>query len=177
VTPAEAAALAALVPPSVIRVGLVVDATDAMLDEILAAVPLELLQLHGAETPDRVRAIRERTGVKVMKAIKVAGPEDVDGAEAFVGAADRLLFDAKAPADMKGALPGGNALAFDWALLGARDWPCRWMLSGGLDAANLAEAVRISGARAVDVSSGIESAPGRKDTQKIAAFLKAARDL
>lgn len=177
VTPAEAAALAALAPPGVIRVGLVVDATDAALDEILAAVPLDLLQLHGAEPPERVRAIRERTGVKVMKAIKVAGSEDVDGADAFLGAADRLLFDAKAPADMQGALPGGNALAFDWALLGARDWACPWMLSGGLDAANLAEAVRISGARAVDVSSGIESAPGRKDVRKIAAFLKAARDL
>jgi phosphoribosylanthranilate isomerase len=112
-----------------------------------------------------------------MKAIKVAGEDDVAGASAYLDAADRLLFDAKAPPDMKGALPGGNALAFDWTLLGAADWPCPWMLSGGLDAGNVAEAVQISGAKAVDVSSGVESAPGRKDVAKIRAFIKTAKRL
>lgn len=177
VTVEEAAQLAAYAPPPVVRVGLFVDPTDAALDEVLCAVSLDLLQLHGAETPERVRIIRERTGIPVMKAIKVASAADVDGATSYVGVADRLLFDAKAPPDMEGALPGGNALAFDWELLGERSWPCPWMLSGGLGTENLAEAVRISGARAVDVSSGVESAPGRKDPAKIAAFLRAARSL
>jgi phosphoribosylanthranilate isomerase len=177
VTAAQAATLAAMAPPPVIRVGLFVDPTDEEIDAVLRVAPLDLLQLHGAETPARVAAVRERTGIPVMKAIKVAGAADLDGAADYAGVADRLLFDAKAPPEMTGALPGGNALAFDWELLGGRSWPCPWMLSGGLDAENLAEAVRISGARAVDVSSGVESAPGTKDPAKIAAFLKAARDL
>ena len=112
-----------------------------------------------------------------MKAVPVAGPEDLDAAEAYLAAADRLLFDAKPPKDMKGALPGGNALSFDWELLAGRRWRLPWMLSGGLTADNLAEAVRISGARAVDVSSGVEERPGRKDPVRIADFLSRAAAL
>ena len=112
-----------------------------------------------------------------MKAIRIAAQEDVDGANAYCEVADRLLFDAKPPKDMKGALPGGNALAFDWDLLASRTWPIPWMLSGGLDAGNVAEAVRVSHARAVDVSSGVEDRPGVKNADKIRAFLAAAKAL
>ena len=107
-----------------------------------------------------------------MKAIKVAGADDIAGVDPYIGIADWLLFDAKAPSTLAGALPGGNALKFDWALLGGRDWACPWMLSGGLTAENVAEAVAISGARAVDVSSGVERSPGAKDPARIATFLE-----
>jgi phosphoribosylanthranilate isomerase len=177
VTPEQAGALADDVPTSVVRVGLFVDATDDLILSASKAAGLQLLQLHGSETPTRLRAIKSLTGLPVMKAIKVAGEDDVAGASAYLDTADRLLFDAKAPPEMKGALPGGNALAFDWTLLGAADWSCPWMLSGGLDAGNVAEAVRISGAKAVDVSSGVESAPGRKDVAKIRAFIETAKRL
>lgn len=177
VTPTEAAALARLAPAGVVKVGLFVDIGDAVLAEVLSQVPLDVLQLHGAETPERVRDIEAATGLRVMKAIKIAAAEDVAAAEPYVGVADRLLFDAKAPPDLQGALPGGNALKFDWQLLGGRTWPCPWMLSGGLDAGNVAEAVAISGAPAVDVSSGVEQRPGFKSTERIAAFLAAVSRL
>lgn len=177
VTPTEAAALARLAPAGVVKVGLFVDIGDAVLAEVLSRVPLDVLQLHGAETPERVRDIKAATGLRVMKAIKIAAAEDVAAAEPYVGVADRLLFDAKAPPDLQGALPGGNALKFDWQHLGGRTWPCPWMLSGGLDAGNVAEAVAISGAPAVDVSSGVEQRPGFKSTERIAAFLAAVSRL
>ena len=177
VTAAEAAALAARAPEGIARVGLFVDPDDETLAATLAQVPIDLVQLHGSEAPRRVAEISARFGRPVMKAIKVARREDLEEADAYAAVADRLLFDAKAPKSMKDALPGGNALAFDWKLLAGRRWPLPWMLSGGLDAENLAEAVGISGARAVDVSSGVEERPGRKDPGKIAAFLEAARSL
>jgi phosphoribosylanthranilate isomerase len=177
VTPEQAHAIAAQVPGRIKKVALVVDAKDADLREICAAVPLDLLQLHGNESPERVARIRAQFGLPVMKAIKVASAEDIAGAQAYQGIADRLLFDAKAPKDMKNALPGGNALAFDWALLAGRSWPIPWMLAGGLHAGNLAAAVRSSGARAVDVVSGVEDKPGVKNPAKIQAFLDLARML
>jgi phosphoribosylanthranilate isomerase len=177
VSPAEAKALTAAVPAGVTRVGLFVDADDPAIAATLDAVTLDLLQFHGAETPERVAAAKRRFGLPVMKAITVAGVEDVARAEHYFGAADRLLFDAKPPPGRAGALPGGNGLAFDWHLLGTRDWPVPWMLSGGLNADNLAEAVATAHATAVDVSSGVESRPGVKDAEKIAAFLAAARSL
>ena len=173
VTAAQAAALCADVPDGVVTVGLFVDIDDATLESITAAVPLDLLQLHGGEAPERVAEIKRRTGLPVMKAIKIAGAEDGTTAEAYFDCADRLLFDAKAPPDMEGALPGGNALVFDWELIAGRAWPLPWMLSGGLDAENVAEAIRITGATDVDVSSGVESAPGIKNVDRIAAFLRA----
>tara|TARA_R110000787_G_scaffold9192_13_gene32313 strand:- start:642 stop:1292 length:651 start_codon:yes stop_codon:yes gene_type:complete len=173
VTAAQAAALCADVPDGVVTVGLFVDIDDATLESITAAVPLDLLQLHGGEAPERVAEIKRRTGLPVMKAIKIAGAQDVTTAEAYFDCADRLLFDAKAPPDMEGALPGGNALVFDWELIAGRAWPLPWMLSGGLDADNVAEAIRITGATDVDVSSGVESAPGIKNVDRIAAFLRA----
>ena len=172
-TPTQAADLAALVPSTITKVGLLVDPDDATLTPIVEEVALDMLQLHGGETPERVADIKMRTGLQVMKAIKVESDTDVDAASAYEAVSDRVLFDAKVPKDMKGALPGGNAVSFDWRLLAGRRWACPWMLSGGLDADNVAEAVRISGASAVDVSSGVESSPGVKDPKKIAAFLAA----
>lgn len=175
VTPAAAAELAAAAPPGLRKVALVVDAEDARLGEILAAVPLDLLQLHGRESAARAAEIRARFGVPVMKAVRIAGAEDLAAAAAYAPVVDRLLFDAKPPKDMKGALPGGNALAFDWQLLAGRSWPVPWMLSGGLKADNVAEALRISGATAVDVSSGVEDRPGVKNPDRIRAFIAAAK--
>jgi len=166
-------ALAVRVPKTVGRVGLFVDADDALLDEQLAAGALDLLQLHGSESPERVAAIKAHTGKPVMKAIKVATVDDVErGIAAFAGVADRLMFDA---AD--GILPGGNAKAFDWTILSGRTFSLPWFLAGGLTPDNLAEAVRITGARAVDVSSGVESSRGVKSIELIRAFLKRASAL
>ncbi|MCX7890104.1 MAG: phosphoribosylanthranilate isomerase [Rhodobacteraceae bacterium] len=171
-SPGEAAALALAVPPGVAKVALTVDADDAALDAITASVPLDMLQLHGQESPERVAAVRARYGLPVMKAVGVAGAADLAALDTYAGVADQILVDAK-PA--KGAvLPGGNGLAFDWRLIAGRRWPVPWMLAGGLTPANVAEAIRLTGARQVDVSSGVESAPGAKDAAKIRAFLDAA---
>lgn len=174
---AQAAALVAGVAPGITRVGVFVDPDDALLDDVLAKMPLDLLQLHGSETPERLAAIRRRSGIKLMKAIKVASEIDLQAAKPFLGVADWLMFDAKPPQDMANALPGGNALVFDWELLRAKSWPLPWMLSGGLTVDNLAQAVAISRAPSVDVSSGVERKPGEKDPAKIRAFLARAAAL
>ncbi|WP_422017759.1 phosphoribosylanthranilate isomerase [Reyranella sp.] len=166
-------ALGARVPTNVIRVGLFVDADDALIDARLATGAIDMLQLHGAETAERVAALKARTGKPVIKAIKVADPADIEGGiAAYAGVADRLMFDA---AD--GTLPGGNAKAFDWTFLSGRTVPVPWFLAGGLNPGNVAEAVRVTGARAVDVSSGVEAARGVKSTELIRAFLGAVRVL
>lgn len=171
----EAAALAGRVPAGIDKVGVFVDPDDDLLESVLDAVALDLIQLHGQETPARAEDVRRRMARPVMKAAPIAGQDDVDAARRYEGVVDRLLFDAKAPPEA--TRPGGNALAFDWQLIGDATWTCPWMLAGGLDAANLAEAVRASSATAVDVSSGVESAPGRKDPALIKAFLDAAKAL
>jgi phosphoribosylanthranilate isomerase len=176
VTPARVATLCGAVPVRVKRVALFVDPGDAAIAAVLDAAPIDILQLHGAETPDRVAELKRRFDRAVMKVIPVAGPEDVAAAARYEDAADLLLFDAKPPR-RAGALPGGNGLAFDWQLIAGRTWRLPWMLSGGLTAALLPEAARISGATAVDVSSGVESAPGQKDPDKIRAFLEVAAAL
>lgn len=173
VSPPEAARLAALVPERTARVGVFVDADDDAIAAVLDTVDLDFLQLHGREPPDRVAGIRRRFARPVIKAIKLAGRADLAAAARYSDAADRLLFDAKPPKTMAHALPGGNAVAFDWRLLAGTSWPVPWMLSGGLDAANVAEAVTATGASEVDVSSGVEDEPGRKSAAKIAAFLAA----
>ncbi|MCZ4261887.1 phosphoribosylanthranilate isomerase [Limimaricola sp. G21655-S1] len=169
----QAAELAVEVPPGIAKVALVVDADDAMLDEIVARVPLDMLQLHGRETPERVAEIRARHGLPVMKAVGVASEADLPALDTYAAVADQILVDAKAPKDA--ALPGGNGLAFDWRLIAGRRWPVPWMLAGGLTPDNLAEAVARTGARQLDVSSGVERAPGVKDAARIRAFLDAAR--
>lgn len=174
-TPEAAAALAQDVPPGVARVGLFVNPDDALLDAVLAVVPLDILQLHGSESPDRVAEIKARTGLPVMKAVGVAGPADLEALWDYGLVADMLLVDAKAP--KAAALPGGNGLAFDWRLLVGRKFLTPWMLAGGLTPDNVAEALRLTGARIVDVSSGVETAPGEKDADLIRAFVTAAADV
>ena len=176
VTPQRAARLCAAIPPGIARVGLFVDADDRAIEAALTAAPIDILQFHGGESPQRVTAAKRRFGCPVMKAVAIAGLEDVLRAARYEDVADILLFDAKPP-QRADALPGGNGLAFDWGLIADRPWRAPWMLSGGLTAELLPEAVRISGATAVDVSSGVESSPGVKDLDKIRAFLAAASAL
>lgn len=152
---------------------LTVDADDALLDRVVAEVKPDVLQLHGSETPQRVAELKTRYGVPVWKAVAIATSEDVIAAEGYDGVADRVLFDAKPP---KGATrPGGNAVTFDWTLLAKLDGAKRFVLSGGLDPENVGEALKVTCAPAVDVSSGVEIRPGLKDADKIEAFVRAAR--
>ncbi len=165
--------LAAETPFGVAKVALVVDADDALIDRIADEIAIDMLQLHGNESPGRVAEIRTRTGLPVMKALGVAGREDMERLGPYFEVADQVLIDAKPP---EGAnLPGGNGLAFDWRLVAGRRWPKPWILAGGLNPGNVAEAIRLTGAEQVDVSSGVESAPGVKDAAKIAAFVAAAQ--
>lgn len=167
--------LALAAPVGLAKVALLVDAEDAALDAIVARVPLDMLQLHGHESPERVAEIRARYGLPVMKAVGVARAEDLPQLDAYARVADQILVDAKAP---KGAaLPGGNGLAFDWRLIAGRRWPVPWMLAGGLSPQNVAQAVAMTGTRQLDVSSGVETAPGQKSADLIRAFVAAARDL
>lgn len=171
-----AAELGRMVGTGTRTVGLFVDPDDASLDRVQERVPLDMIQLHGEESPQRVATIRQRTGLPVMKAVKIADAGDLAAAEAYLPVVDQLLFDAKPPKNVAGLLPGGNGLSFDWSLLAGRHWSKPWMLSGGLDPANVAAAIRATGAMAVDVSSGVESRPGVKDPDRIRAFLQAVRD-
>lgn len=170
----QMAALAARVPGHVGRVGVFVDPDNDLLQRAASAGRLTALQLHGDESPARVAAVKALTGLEVWKAVPVRTRADIDAAHAYSGVADLLLFDAKPP---KGAdLPGGLGLRFDWRLLAGYAAPMRWGLSGGLDAASVGEAVAITSARLVDVSSGVEDAPGVKSVAKIEAFLKAVKE-
>jgi phosphoribosylanthranilate isomerase len=168
-----ARALAVEVPMGIAKVALVVNPTDAEIDAICAAVPLDILQLHGSETPERVVELRARTGLPVMKAVGISDASDLEKLAMYEAVADQILVDAKPPKDA--VLPGGNGLSFDWRLISARRWPKPWMLAGGLTPQNVAEAVALTGAPQVDVSSGVESAPGVKDAALIAAFVAAAQ--
>lgn len=167
-----AAALAATAEARITRVGLFVDADDATLGDAVTAARLDVLQLHGKETPARAAELKARFGLPVWKALSVASAEDVARAAAYAGAVDLVLFDAKTP---KGTLPGGMGLSFDWSLVAHWRGPVAWGLAGGLTPANIAEAVRLTGAPLVDTSSGVESAPGVKDEGLIADFCRAVR--
>ena len=173
VTIAKAAALAVDVPIGVAKVALVVNADDAMLDAITRSVPLDILQLHGTETPERVAAIKSRYGLPVMKAIGVADATDLSQLDIYSAVADLLLIDAKPPKNA--TLPGGNGLSFDWRLIANRHWLKPWMLAGGLTPDNVSEAMLLTGAMQVDVSSGVESEPGVKDARLIAQFVAATQ--
>ena len=175
VTPQQACDLAAGLKPSVQSVALVVDAHDDELDAIVAGAAPNMIQVHGRETPERVAQIKARFGLPVIKVLPVAGADDIEKVRLYEDVADWLLFDAKPPKSLADALPGGNGLVFDWRLLTGFTAKSPWMLSGGLDADNVAEAIRISGTKAVDVASGVESAPGVKDPQRIKEFAAAVR--
>lgn len=165
--------MAKVSPEGVTKVALTVNADDEFLTEMLSIVPVDILQLHGSESVERVAEVKARFGLPVMKAVGVAKESDLPALDAYSAVADQLLVDAKPP---KGsALPGGNAVAFDWRLIAGRKWTVPWMLAGGLTPDNVAEAIRLTGAKMVDVSSGVESAPGIKDLDKIAAFVRAAK--
>ncbi|MEO1313942.1 MAG: phosphoribosylanthranilate isomerase [Pseudomonadota bacterium] len=171
----EAAAdLCAEIPPGVCKVALTVDADDDTLDDLLAKVPVDMLQLQGSEPPARVAAVKSWYGLPVMKAVGISGPDDLAKLDTFAAVADQLLVDAKPPSGS--TLPGGNRVVIDWSLLTGRRWPVPWLLAGGLNADNVAEAIRVTGAQQVDVSSGVESARGVKDPERVRAFLAAARD-
>ncbi len=174
ITRAAAAELAELVPAGTGKVALLVDPTDAALDAVMAEVQLDVIQLHGRETVDRVAEIKARTHLPVMKAVGLAGPEDLAALDAFEAVADMILVDAKPPPG--GGLPGGNGLAFDWRMIAERTWTKQWMLAGGLTPSNVGEAMRLTGARQVDVSSGVESSPGMKDPALIRAFCAAVAE-
>lgn len=156
------------------KVALTVDANDDFLAAIVAALKPDMLQLHGKETTDRVVAVRTRFGLPVMKALPIATRADLAAIRPYAAVADRLLFDARPPAEA--TRPGGLGKAFDWTLLKGVDAGVPWMLSGGLDPANVTEAIAVSGARGVDVSSGVERAPGEKDAGMIRAFIRAVRE-
>ena len=173
VSPENAAELAALVPTGVCKVALTVNATDTDLEDILRAVPIDMLQLHGSETPERVEQVKSRFGLPVMKAVGVADATDLPKIDTYNRAADQLLIDAKPPKNA--TLPGGNGLTFDWRLIAGRRWPIPWMLAGGLTPDNVAQAKRLTGATQLDVSSGVESAPGVKDPALVRAFILAAQ--
>lgn len=165
--------LALDVPPGVVKVALTVDANDAFLDDLTATVPFDMLQLHGSESPERIAEVKARYGLPVMKAVGIRGAEDLAKLDSYARVADQLLVDAK---PLKGAdLPGGNGETFDWSLIAGRRWPVPWMLAGGLTAENVLDALRITGARQIDLSSAVETAPGQKDAGLIRDFIAAAR--
>ncbi len=173
VTPKQAGELAGFVPAGIFKVALVVNADDEQIEAILESFPADILQLHGSESVERVAEIKERFSLPVIKAIGVAEESDLQALDEYSKVVDQLLVDAKPPKGYE--LPGGNALSFDWNLIADRSWSVPWLLAGGLTPENVATAIELTGATQVDVSSGVESSPGKKDLEKIAAFIKAAK--
>ncbi|MAL79292.1 MAG: phosphoribosylanthranilate isomerase [Sneathiella sp.] len=173
IRPEQAAELAAGATGTAQKVGLFVDPDDTDIIEVLEKMTLDWIQLHGSESPERVKDIKTRFGLPVIKAVKIDSAASLKAIPSYDGIADMLLFDAKEPKNTENALPGGNGLAFDWELLAGIRISTPWMLAGGLNAGNIADAIRISKARIVDTSSGVEFEPGRKDPAAIEAFLKA----
>jgi phosphoribosylanthranilate isomerase len=171
----QAAAMAVEAPIGLAKVALTVNADDAFLDALTAAVPLDMLQLHGDETPERVQEVKLRYGLPVMKAVGVADADDLPALDVYMKVADQILVDAKPPKNAD--LPGGNGLTFDWRLIAGRRWAVPWMLAGGLTPTNVAEAIAMTGARQIDLSSGVESAPGVKDAVLIRSFMAAVKGI
>ena len=165
--------LALAAPLGLAKVALVVNPSDAELDAITQTVPLDMIQLHGKETLERVAQVKARYGLPVMKAVGIADGDDLPKLESYFGVADQILVDAKPP--QGGELPGGNGLSFDWRLIAGRRWPFPWMLAGGLIPDNVAEAIKMTGATQVDVSSGVEDAPGIKSPDLIQKFVQSSR--
>ncbi|KRB34354.1 N-(5'-phosphoribosyl)anthranilate isomerase [Mesorhizobium sp. Root695] len=173
VDPAEAGRLREAARGKAMAVAVTVDASDAFLDEIVAKMQPDMLQLHGAETPERVAEVKARYGLPVMKALPLGEAADLERIKPFIGIADRFLFDAKPP---KGSeLPGGNGVAFDWRVLVDLDGGVDYMLSGGLNAVNIGDALRLANPPGIDISSGVESATGVKDPALIEQFFRAVR--
>lgn len=177
ITLSRAAELKALLPTTLHSVLVVVDPEDALISEAISTLKPDYIQLHGKETPEHLRHLKKTfPSMKWIKALRVRSSDDIAQALAFSECADMLMFDAKLP-ELPGVLPGGNGLAFDWALLKGREFALPWFLSGGLNTANISDAIRMTGAKMVDVSSGVERAPGVKDPALIKAFVKAAKSI
>ena len=174
-SPDAAARLADMARGRAKIVALVVDPDDRLVREIAAKVKPDYIQAHGSEAPERIAAIARLAAVPVIKAIKVHAPEDVAAARAYRDVAEMILFDAKVPETLEGALPGGNGIAFDWSLLSSDARPHRFMLSGGLSSGNVRQAIFLTGAPIVDVSSGVEDRPGVKNTELIRKFIEMAK--
>ena len=175
-TASAASRLTNRVPAGVKRVGLFVDPTDEMITTVLNQNVLDLIQLHGNEPPERVAEIKDITRLKVIKVLKVTDIRDLKYVSVYQGVAEWLMFDALAPKNMKRALPGGNALSFDWNILARANIPTPWILAGGLNLENVKEAMSTSGAKVVDVSSGVEKLPGVKCVEKIKSFIRAVKE-
>ena len=169
----NAQGLAERAPESLKRVALTVDASDAVLDRILEAVPVDMIQLHGKETPGRVSEVRKRCGLPVMKAVSIGSEDDLGKIAQYSDVSDQLLIDAKPTGG--DTRPGGLGVPFDWRLIAEFDWSVPWMLAGGLNCGNVTEAIKLTSAAQVDVSTGVECAPGRKSAEKIKQFIAAAR--
>ena len=167
----QASIMAESVPTGICKTALVVDPTDQELDSLLGAVPIDMIQLHGHETVERVSEVKQRFGLPVMKAVGISDETDLNQLNEYSRVSDQILVDAKPPKDAN--IPGGNGLAFDWRLIAGRRWPTPWMLAGGLTNKNVAEAARLTGARQFDVSSGVETLTGVKDIQLISDFIQA----
>ena len=167
----QASIMAESVPSGICKTALVVDPTDQELDTLLGAVPIDMIQLHGHETAERVSEVKQRFGLPVMKAVGISDETDLNQLNEYSRVSDQILVDAKPPKDAN--IPGGNGLAFDWRLIAGRRWPTPWMLAGGLTNKNVAEAARLTGARQFDVSSGVETLTGVKDIQLISDFIQA----
>ncbi|UCI10084.1 phosphoribosylanthranilate isomerase [Mesorhizobium sp. B1-1-8] len=173
IDPADAGRLREAARGKALAVAVTVDATNTFLEEIVAKSQPDMLQLHGSETPERVAELKARYGLPVMKVFSISEPADIERIKPFVGVADRFMFDAKPP---KGSvLPGGNGVAFDWRILAGLDAGVDYMLSGGVNAANIGDALRLANPPGIDVSSGVESAPGVKDPALIEQFFRAVR--
>ncbi|QKC93632.1 phosphoribosylanthranilate isomerase [Mesorhizobium sp. NZP2298] len=173
IEPAQAGRLREAARGKALAVAVTVDATDAFLDGIVENMQPDILQLHGSETPERVAELKVRYGLPVMKALPLSEVADLDRIKPFIGVADRFLFDAKPPRGS--VLPGGNGVAFDWRILAGLDAGVDYMLSGGLNAANIGDALRLANPPGIDISSGVESAPGVKDPALIEQFFRAVR--
>ncbi len=171
----QAARLSRAAPAGITKVALTVNADDATLKQVVASLDPDILQLHGHESPARVAEIKQKFGLPVLKAIAIESSEDFFAAAPYEGIADMILFDAKAPVDLKNALPGGNGISFDWKLLDNGAIKSDFMLSGGINAHNVGQAIALTGAAIVDVSSGVETSPGQKDVELIARFIDAVK--
>jgi len=173
----KAQELSTYLPKSVKKVGIFVEAKDEKIFEVLSSVKLDYLQFHGEESPDRIDQVRKKFKLPVIKAIKVEKKEDLEAAYPYYQCANMLLFDTKPPKGLKNLLPGGNAMSFDWNLLSRKEFPISWVLSGGLKAENIKRAVAISGAKIIDVSSGVERSLGNKSAKLIRKFLEISKKI
>ena len=175
-TPKEAGHITSTTPRHIKRVAVVVNARDDLIDDIIQNLSPDILQLHGSETTSRIHEIKEKFKLPIMKAIKVANFDDIKSSQKYHDNSDFLLFDAKPPMTSKNALPGGNGISFDWTLLKSVKIGKPWFLSGGIHIGNVHEAIKTTGNRSIDISSGVEDQPGVKSSQKIDMFMKSIRE-